>query len=220
MEERKAEGTGSSSSEKMNGVIIESNAIFDLAFERDRNVSYIVGLAEANRIALIVPEYALVEADGQSVSIIEARENKIREFGQFLGQLGRGNLYQPTVPTVREQLDSLLSNCNQDRIRFQETLEDLRQICTVIPQTPQAHVMGELRFKSALPPFKSDDCQIYEAILEFIRLHRPEYQAIFFLTKDREDFDWQEINRELATLGVEISFSSGECIRRLRELLQ
>ena len=220
MEERKAEGTGSSSSEKMNGVIIESNAIFDLAFERDRNVSYIVGLAEANRIALIVPEYALVEADGQSVSIINARKNKIKEFDQFLGQLRRGDLYQPTVPALREQLDSLLSNCNQDRLNFEETLERLRQICTVIPQTPQAHVMGELRFKSALPPFKPDDCQIYEAILEFIRLHRPEYQAIFFLTKDREDFDWQEINRELAALGVEISFSSGECIRLLRELLQ
>lgn len=220
MEERNAEGTRRAQSEKLNAVIIESNIIFDLAFERDRNVPYLIELAGNTEIELIVPEYALVEADGRSVSIVEAREKKIREFNQFLGQLGRGAMYQSNVPALRRQLQLLLSNCRQDRIRFQETLKDLRQICTVIPQTPQAHVMGELRFKSALPPFKPDDCQIYEAILEFIRLHRPEYQAIFFLTKDREDFDWQEINRELATLGVEISFSSGECIRRLRELLQ
>jgi hypothetical protein len=219
MEEGKAEGIGGASGEKLNGIFIESNAIFDLAFERDRNVSYLVELAGKAKIALIVAEYALVEADGRSVSIIEARESRIREFDQFLGQLGRGAQYQSTVRAVREQLDALLSNCNQDRIRFKETLEDLRQICTVIPQTPQAHVNGELRFKSARPPFKPEDCQIYEAILEFVRTHQSEYQNLLFLTKDREDFDWQEIHDELTALNVEVYFSAGDCVRRLRELL-
>jgi len=202
----------------LNGVIIESNIVFDLGLGRDRNVAHLVELAEATHIELIIPEYALVEADGQSVSIINSRKNKIKEFDQFLAQLGRGALYQSIVPALREQLDALLSNCNQDRLTFIKALERLRRICTVIPQTPQAHVMGELRFKSALPPFKPEDCQIYEAILEFVRTHSSNYQSMFFLTKDREDFDWEEIHHELTALGVEILFSSGECVRHLREL--
>jgi len=64
VEERNAEGTRRAQSEKLNAAIIESNIIFDLAFERDRNVPYLIELAGNTEIELIIPEYALVEADG------------------------------------------------------------------------------------------------------------------------------------------------------------
>ncbi|HIE28857.1 TPA: hypothetical protein EYP66_16400 [Candidatus Poribacteria bacterium] len=42
---------------------------------------------------------------------------------------------------------------------------------------------------------------------------------MLFLTRDKTDFDFPYIRSELAFLSIELFFSAGECIRRIRELL-
>jgi hypothetical protein len=61
--------------------------------------------------------------------------------------------------------------------------------------------------------------EIYESILAFARLNRSPRLAIIFLERDAAHFDLPEIKTELADVDVEIYFSAGETVRRVREFL-
>lgn len=43
---------------------------------------------------------------------------------------------------------------------------------------------------------------------------------MLFLTRDQNDFNYPYIHEELSSLSVELFFSAGECIRRIRDLLR
>jgi len=60
---------------------------------------------------------------------------------------------------------------------------------------------------------------IDSAILQFARENQAPDLKMLFLTRDKTDFDFPYIRMELASLSVELFFSAGECIRRIRELL-
>jgi hypothetical protein len=42
---------------------------------------------------------------------------------------------------------------------------------------------------------------------------------MLFLTFDKEDFNVPSVRDELAVVNIELFFSAGECVRRIRELL-
>lgn len=70
-----------------------------------------------------------------------------------------------------------------------------------------------------LPPLDVKDIELYESILAFARLNRSPDAVMVFLQRDALHFDNPEIKAELAALDVEIYFSAGEAVRRIRELL-
>ncbi|MFQ6054863.1 MAG: hypothetical protein ACE5J9_04680 [Methanosarcinales archaeon] len=88
----------------------------------------------------------------------------------------------------------------------------------VIPYTKDASIRAELRFKSSKPPFKEDDCRIFESILEYVKSVKEKYDTIIFYTADKEDFDYDLIRDELSGKGIEIMFDSKLCVKKIMEL--
>jgi hypothetical protein len=89
-----------------------------------------------------------------------------------------------------------------------------------IPFTADIALRAELRGLRQLAPFKRNDQIIYESILLFARENQTSNLKMLFLTRDKTDFDFPYIHKELSSLSVELFFSAGDCIRYLRELLE
>ncbi|MCP4401693.1 MAG: hypothetical protein GY801_30885 [bacterium] len=87
----------------------------------------------------------------------------------------------------------------------------------VIPFSAEISASAELRRLRQLAPFKSSDERIYESILHFARENQAPDVTMLFLTRDRSDFDHPYLHDELSELSVELLFSAGDCIRRIRE---
>jgi hypothetical protein len=98
-------------------------------------------------------------------------------------------------------------------------MRELEEIASIIPFTSEAMAKAELRELRQIAPFKQTDRKIYESILIFVRANQSPNVKMLFLTRDKNDFDFPYIRDELASMDVELFFSAGECIRRIRELL-
>lgn len=90
---------------------------------------------------------------------------------------------------------------------------------SIIPFTSEIGVRAEVRELRQLPPFKSSDRRIYESILHFAEKNHAPDVTMLLLTRDRNDFDYPSIHQELSAYSVELLFSAGDCIKRLRELV-
>lgn len=75
----------------------------------------------------------------------------------------------------------------------------MEDFAEVIPFTPEIHAASHLR--------------------RVARLDRSPQFAIIFLERDAAHFDLPEIKTELAAAGVEVYFTAGETVHRMRELL-
>jgi len=96
----------------------------------------------------------------------------------------------------------------------------LEEKVSVIPSSGEIAARSELRAVRQLAPFKPADRTIYESILHFVRANQTPDTRKLFLTRDKTDFGLPSIREELAALSVELFFSAGDCIRRIREFLQ
>ncbi|MBM3237416.1 hypothetical protein FJZ31_14090 [Candidatus Poribacteria bacterium] len=98
-------------------------------------------------------------------------------------------------------------------------IREFEETVSTIPYSAEITARAELRGLRPLAPFKQADRKIYESILQFARENQSPDLKMLFLTRDKTDFDFSYIRSELAFLSVELFFSAGECIRRIRELL-
>lgn len=101
-----------------------------------------------------------------------------------------------------------------------EKISTLRQLATTIPLASEILVRVKLREAKQIPPFKNPDICIYESILKFAAENQGREFNFVFLNRDRKDFDYPQIHAELQALDVELFFSAGDCVRRIRELLE
>jgi hypothetical protein len=165
-----------------------------------------------------MPEYALVEAEITVEQVLRRRIQRIEDAQRALQQANRSNYHHWTDLMNRlEGFKQYVIDIELPMVRQQ--IQNIREIVTVIPFTPDAMANAELRELGDTAPFKKSDRRIYESILLFADQNRSESVQLLFLTKDQEDFDIPSIHEEMAAIGVEIFFSSGRCVRRLRDLL-
>ncbi len=57
-------------------LIAESGFLFDVCLAQDLSSIYLMDMAEAGTIAMAVPEYSLVEIDGQAADKIQGRKKR------------------------------------------------------------------------------------------------------------------------------------------------
>jgi len=117
-----------------------------------------------------------------------------------------------------KNLNALLNAIDGERKINYETIKIIRDICVVIPHTPEIYIKAKIKDLSSKPPYKFNDCQIYYSVLDFASKSKGN-DKIIFLTKDRDDFDYEEIHKELKDSGVELMFSSGDCVQEVMKLI-
>jgi hypothetical protein len=175
-------------------------------------------LATAGKIKIAIPEYSLAEVDGRASILLRERKKKLKESISLMNELSRSDYNKEYSLNARDNLNALLSLIeNEKRINY-ETIDSIRSLCILIPHTPEIYIKAKLRDLSSKPPYKFNDCRIYSSIRDFARENKNNYKIIF-LTKDRDDFDYEEIHKELNDLGVKLMFSSGDCVQEVMRLI-
>jgi len=196
----------------------ETNFILDVAFQQDANCEYLFRLTDEQRIQMAIPEYALAEAEGTGVQRLLNQLRDLEPALYALRQLSRSAYHN--LDSLIRGVEQLMHAVKTSEIPLvAERISNLRRRATTIPLTSEILLRAELREARQIPPFKKSDIRIYESILKFAAENQGNGVNFVFLTRDRKDFDYPPIHAELRGLGVELFFSAGDCIRRVRELL-
>ena len=189
-----------------------------IALVQDPVASYLLDLADTEKIEIAVPEYSFYEADGSLNRKLIKRAEKIDAALSLLGQISQSGHSADLCKSGRAILKELKKLTLSDRSEIKRVLGEIKAMIRVIPYVSDASTRAEMIFESSRPPFKEGDCRIYASILVFVEHLLEEYDLIMFYTEDREDFDHSEIRVELGNSGVEIMFDSGACVERIKGL--
>ena len=201
-------------------VFAETNFLFDCAFDRDANSQHLLELAKLYRITLSIPQFAFAEAKGQSEVIIRRRIEHLQLALSSLRELQRTRRRTQQMMQLINNLNDVINQLEQEIIPTKATIDRIAPACNVIPYNTEIRARAHLRVVERLPPFAENDCIIYESILWFAEQNRELDLTLLFLTRNRQDFDYPHIHQELGEFGMELLFSPGECVRRIRELLE
>lgn len=198
-------------------LIAETNFILDVAFEQSDECKRLLDFIHKSNISLVIPEYSFAESEGSILAKIQNRLSAIESALAALRQASRSDYsdLNDFIIKLQEYKDSIEQNERKLVIQRKNFLEE---ISIVIPLTSDAMVKSELRSLKRIAPFKQTDRIIYESILEFAKQNQDLNIQILFLTRDKDDFDVSAIREELDALNIEIFFSAGECIKRIKEL--
>ena len=198
-------------------VIAETNFILDIVFEQSEQADRLFTLALGHAIPIVAPEYSFAEARGNLVHTIEGRVTIIDSMTRVLRQSAR-SAYQQNLEDLMTALEQFREwSITVEMETSQLRIDTLKEQIVQIPFNNEIATRAELRELNRYPPEKPTDKRVYESILMFAR-ENPGIQMLF-LTTDRSDFDLNFIREELAENGIEIFFYSGDCIRRIREIL-
>jgi hypothetical protein len=200
-------------------VIAETNFLFGYILEQSVDFDYLRASAEREFITIGIPEFCFHEIEVALTKRTQETEQSLQTTLRTLREIGRSAYAENLVDGLRPLLNELIDLIHVHYEEIPATLERITSVCQILPHTPEAHVRGRLRYLSGKPPFKETDCEIFAAILEFLKVHAQEYDLILFLNLDQEDFNHELIREELAEYRVEILFSTGECIAAIRRAL-
>jgi hypothetical protein len=193
-------------------LLAESNYVLDVCLTRYHDCQYLLQLAGDGEIELVIPDYALAEVEAKFKALELERIRTIQAAQAVLRTLPpdseRERIFAETLEIVRQMFAGA---------HF--LLDGLQRIAIRIPFTGEILAAARLRKTRRVPPKDVKDLEIYESILAFARLNQSPDVAFIFLERDVAHFDVPEVKAELAVFGVEIYFSAGEAVRRVRELL-
>lgn len=199
-------------------LLTETNFILDITFEQSEQCERLFSLALNSGVPVVIPEYSFAEAEGNIGNTIKKRLSAIDSAISVLKQSSR-SAYQD-VEALIDQLRQFKESSEAEELpALHARMEEIFESVGIIPFSAEIAARAELRGLKQLAPRKQSDQKIYESILQFARENQAPDLKMFFLTRDETDFDFPYIREELASLSVELFFSAGECIRRVRELL-
>ncbi len=199
-------------------LLSETNFILDLTFEQAPECERLLLLSREQGIRLVIPEYSFAEAEGNITMTMQKRCGTIDTAISVLRQAGR-SAYRNVTMLIQELEQFNVHSFTQEQPTLHTSVYHLMKNTSVIPFSAEIAARAELRGLRQLAPFKPSDRNIYESLLHFARMNQPPDVAMLFLTRDKADFDLPYIHKELADLSVELLFSAGDCIRRIRELV-
>lgn len=198
-------------------LLTETNFILDITFEQSQQCERLLAFAQEQGFPVIIPEYAVAEAEGNIGNTLQKRIDVIDAAISILKQSAR-SVYQE-VTILINQLEAFKGRSEtEERPILHQKIAEIQENASLIPFTSEIAARAELRSLRQLPPFKISDQKIYESILHFARENQAPDLTMLFLTHDQTDFDYPYIHEELSSLSVELFFSAGDCIRRMREL--
>jgi hypothetical protein len=198
-------------------LIAETNFILDISFEQSKDCERLLNIIDKQGVKLTIPECAFAEAEGSIGNTIRNRIKAIDSALDALRQASRSAYHD--IDDIIARLEKFKNDAKKMEIEsLHLKMRFLEDSAIVITFTPESMARSEIRRLKNIAPFKASDRMIYESILEFAKLNQRSGNKKFFLTRDKEDFNFDFIREELASLNIEIFFSAGECIKRIVEL--
>ncbi len=200
-------------------LMAESNFVLDVCWERSKDCLYLARLAASGQIELWIPEFALAESYAKLRHHAAQRVERFEQAWVALRDLRPDAL----TPAARRRIGQALAQASDAVHRAaqleQDALAKLQLIADEIPFTGDIMAATQLRRLRGLPPHDVKDLEIYESVLAAARLNPSPAFVRLFLERDKAHFDVAEVRQELASGGVEIYFSAGATVQRVRELM-
>lgn len=202
-------------------LLVDTNILADYGWKRDDNMLYLFDTLVVDNyddLLVIAPKISKVEFKAITKhertawlnlkGSIEGKLKDVSRYGEFK------KLYN-SLDESRNELDNLVSSLDRSLYEVLEILSNLMFFFET-----------ELPLQDSMAFYVSKDPE-YELLFEdalvfsFAKLVGKSLwheSRVIFLTKDM-DFNAEKVLEELNEVGVEVYFSSGECLQRIKELL-
>jgi predicted nucleic acid-binding protein len=190
-------------------VYVESNFLLELAYQQEEHESceQLLGLAEANRIRLLLPAFCVVEARMSLVRQTRERARFHDTLSQQIRELSRSKPYSDVPVQTRGLISALIDSGEEERRRLDAALERIMASGHILATTEDvlrhAHD-AESRF--GLTP---QDSIVYASVTRDFDNHPGASKC--FLNRNSKDFADPDIYAELAAGKCKLltSFSAG-----------
>jgi predicted nucleic acid-binding protein len=188
-------------------VYVESNFILELAYlqEEHENCERILKLAEAKKIRLVVPAFALAEPFSAWVGRKRRRVDLHKNLTNELRELGRSKPYAESREEFQEITKALLVSGEDEKLRLDAVIERLVAVAALIPiegETVRSAI--EIQKTRRLEP---QDSIVYASVLSDLPGGHEEQRC--FVTKNSKDFANPDITQDLASYQCELITNFG-----------
>lgn len=200
-------------------LISESNFLLDVAFERRKDCLYLRDLAVAEELQLVIPEYAFAEVEAKLASFEAYWLNMFEKAKAVLEELPASRRQKEAHTQRLNIFDDCIALVSDSLKEARDGVNALYAVTLQVAFTPEIDMAAKLRRVRGRHPRDVKDLEIYESILYFARQNQKNDLKMIFLERDVAHFDVPEVKAELADVSVEIYFSAGEVVKRVRELL-
>jgi predicted nucleic acid-binding protein len=183
-------------------VYVESNFILELAYlqEEHENCERILKLAEAEKLQLIIPAFAIAEPFSAWVGRKRRRAELHENLTKELRELGRSEPYAASPEEFQEITKVLLVSGEDEKLRLDAAIERVLAVAVLIPiegNTIRSAI--EIQKTRKLEP---QDSIVYASVLSDLPSRKDEPRC--FVTKNSRDFVNPDIIQELAGYQCEL----------------
>lgn len=188
-------------------VYVESNFILELAYlqEEHENCERILHLAEAGKIRLVVPAYAIAEPFSAWVGRKKRRVDLHKSLSNELRELGRSKPYAASDEEFQEITKTLLVSGEDEKLRLDAAIERVLAVADLIPiEGKTVRNAIEIQKTRRLEP---QDSIVYASVLSDLPCRAVEPRC--FVTKNSKDFANPDIIQELSGYECELVTNFG-----------
>lgn len=199
-------------------LVVDTNILADLGWKRDGAVKNLVSLSLENpKLLIITPRICSIEFLAVTFEEVRSLTEVVRQLKAKLPDIKRYGDAKLTE-RIHEVIDDITKLAGRLRESPRDVLKNMSELILVFEKN-LAVQFEEAYYTSKNPKYELEfeDALVFSFVKLFgIALDECK---IIFLTRDR-DFDNEPVLQELKRVGVDVYFSSGECMQRIKEALQ
>ncbi len=190
-------------------VLAESNFVLELAFQQDEldEVEWLVTMAEAQKIELVIPACALFEPYETVVRRRNGRSATLEKLRQELRQLSRSRAFASLAEPSQVVVGALAKSGTIEARGLEEAICRLLK-CSVVQPLSASIFANALTVQSRFR-LEPQDAIVFASVDEHARRHASEPKV--FLNRNERDFLTREIQAHFRELNCKLlsRFSSG-----------
>jgi predicted nucleic acid-binding protein len=176
-------------------VYIETNFFLELVFEQEQHqwCEYLLALAEAKKIRLLLPAYCLIEPLDKLTRQGQIRRELQRTLDAEARQLSRTASYTVRISQIQDLANLFAQSTFDEQQRFYQYLSRIDQSVEIIPLTAEVILEGkrhETRYDLGV-----QDAIVCASIMTHLR--QQDRSQSCFLNRNSRDFDVPNILQEL-----------------------
>ena len=183
-------------------VYVETNFVLELALLQEQHASCtaLIQLAEANRIQLIMPAYAMAEPYETLTRRHRQRQRMRTALDAELRQLARMATYAERLRDFQYLTTVLVESADEETARLERVCTQLLQVAEIVPLT--AMLWAAAMQHQHTSELSAQDALVYAAVLE--HLQQASTAPSCFLNRNSKDFDDPDLVAELQRYGCKL----------------
>lgn len=165
-------------------IYVETNFVLELTFKQEQYASCeeILQLCEAGQANLVIPAYSLAEPHEKLIRQARSRNQLQQSLNAELGQLKRTASYASRIESIKQDIESLLVDSNEEeQKRFIQFRDRLLNIGDIVALT--ADILIKAASCEDTYDLTPQDAFVYASVIDHLQRYPP--QQACFLNRDK-----------------------------------